>query len=318
MTAKLMQKVVQEKTYNYIQYPEGDERISSVVGFIIPINIDAREKMMNTGGFYRDLTSPLFKDENQKIKRVVILSVTIKGMISLTGFFFDDGSKDMQVSWTKEPKIGTFYTNRIIKGKGIEFETINTLEFLSNETDTTKKFFAILDKNYYNPNSPNDTGIAINGENVEYGSTLIINDVQTFIEKFPSLKEGNLYKLNVDKFELKINENGPGLMGTIGSGMLIKKDGSVITVIEDYYSRYAEEGQSFEDFKNEHIMEDLENTAYEINDYITKRPHKKSEIMKEYLFKYDRERKEEAEPVSEMIGLNFLLACIEENLVKRV
>lgn len=309
--------MVQEKTYNYIQYPEGDEKISSVVGFIIPINEESRKKILNTGGFYRDLITTLFEDENRKIKRIVILSATLTGMITLTGFFFDDGSKNMKVSWTKEPNIGPFYSKNL-KEKGVDFEIVNTLEFLANETDTTKKFFSILEKNFYNPVSVDDTGIEVNGENVEYGKTLIINDVQKIVQKFPQLKDEVLGKLNIDKIELKVNENGPGFMGTIGSGKLINKNGEVITVIYDYYVSYVEEGQTFEDFQNEHIMESLENTAYKINLNITKRPNKKQTIIEDYLKTYDRECQEESEPVSEIIGLNFLLACIEENLVKTV
>lgn len=309
-----MQTSVQGKTYNYIQYAEGDEKISSVVGFIVPIDSNSKKKLLNTGGFYRDLTIPLFKDEQGKIKRIVILSVTGVGMKTLTGFFFDDETNDMEVNWTTEPKIGPFYS-RNIKDKGVDFETINTLEFLANETDTSKKFFEILTSNYYNPISIEDTGVKVNGEIVKYGQTVMINDVQTIVQKIEHLKDGNLGKLNVDKIELTLYKDGLKLMGTIGDGKLINKDGKVITVIEDNYASYANEGQSFEEFINEYNFELIENTAYSINEGIKRRPHRKESIMEDYISIYEKHLKESSEPMSEMIGLNFLLACIKENLV---
>lgn len=311
MSAKLKEANVNGTTYQYINYSEDNEIKTSVDGLIIPVGSN-RDKLLNVGGFYRDLLTPLSEDDT--VKRIVVLSVTERGMSQLTGFFFDNGKADMKVSWTKEPKIAKYYENHI-KEKSIEYENINSLEFLQ-ESSGDEKYLSIL-RNYYNPISADDTGINIDGEVVQYGETLIINDFQKMIDKHSSLKGSNLDTLNIDKIELDVYEDGPRLMGTIGSGKLYNKEGRLITNIEDYYYSYVDEKEvSYEEFLNEYKMDLLHELALKINKKIKACPEQKENIMNGYMTQYEKELEEDNQPATQMIGLNLLLSCIEEGLVK--
>lgn len=318
MKAKLIKKNLNGKTYNYIDY--GNESSNefrpstSVDGWIVEITNESREKLTTVGGFYRELLTPLIEDENMSITQLIILSVTSTSMSQLVGYFFDDGSQDMQVSWTKEPKIATYY-EKLLKDRNISYLKVNTLDFLSNQKNKESKYFEILDL-YYNPISADDTGIHMNGQIIQYGQTVIINDIPKMIEKHEHLKESNLNLMDISKIELKIYRDGPKLMGTIGEGLLFRKDGSVISSIEDYYYSYAHGESELEEFLEEYYLDSLHEYAIEANKKINKNPEDKEKIINETIKDYELEKEEDNNPLQEMIGFNFLLSCIEENLVE--
>ena len=319
MTAQLVKKELNGKIYNYINYGDvpANELLpsTSVDGLIVQINDESRNKLNTVGGFYRELLTPLIEDENMSITRLVILSVTSVGMSQMVGYFFDDGSDDMKISWTKEPKIATYYEKHL-KDKKVSYLNINTLDFLDEQENKESKFFNILNY-YYNPISADDTGIQVNGQIVKYGETVIINDVQKMVEKHSNLKKSNLDLLNVNKIELQIYKDGPKLMGTIGDGLLFKEDGSLVSSIEDYYYSYEyDDEKEFDLFLKEHCLEYLHEFAIEANEEINKNPDNKETIIDKTIKKYELERKEDNEPVRQMIGLNFLLSCIKEDLVE--
>lgn len=316
MTAKLSEINVHGVNYQYIDYGDDNEVSTSVDGLIIPVDSDVRDKLLNVGGFYRDLLTPLSEDET--IKRIVVLSVTERGMSQLVGFFFDNGEKDMKVSWTKEPKIVKHYENHI-KEKDVTYENINTLEFLQSLSgDKTQKYFKILDR-YYNPISVDDTGLHVNGKVVKYGQTIIINNFKKMIDKHSNLKGSNLDTLSVDKIELNIYDGGPRFMETIGSGKLYNKEGKLITRIEDYYYSYVNKKErDYEKFLNEYRLDLLHDFALRANERIKVYPEQKEEIVNGYMSQYEKELEEDNEPATQMIGLNLLLSCIEENLVEIV
>lgn len=315
MNSKLKQTEVRGLTYQYIDYGSDSEIKSSVEGLIIPINSEVRESLLDVGGFYRDLLTPLSEDES--VNRIVILSATEKSMSQMVGFFFDNGEEDLKVSWTKEPRIVSYYEGHVEK-KNISYENINTLEFLQQEDAkevTNEKYFSILD-DYYNPVSADDTGIHIDGKAVQYGETVTINNFKKMLDKFESLKESNLGKLNVDKIVLPIYESGPRFMGTIGSGEIYNEEGRVITNIESYYYSYVSDSEEdYDRFLEEYKIGMLHEFALRINRRLRSRPNEKERIMKQYMEEYERELKENDEPVSEMIGLSILLECINEGLV---
>lgn len=316
MTAELNEINVRGVTYQYIDYGKENDVKTSVDGLVIPINYETREKLLDVGGFYRDLLTPLSEDET--VSKIVVLSVTERGMSQLIGFFFDNGEDDMKTSWTKEPNIVKHYENHI-KRKGITYENINTLKFLKAEGEkenTNEKYFIILD-NYYNPISADDTGINIDGKVVQYGETLIIKDFQRMIDKHSNLKDSNLDKLKVDKIELDVYEDGPGFMGTIGDGKLYNQEGRVITSIEDYYYSFVDDDkEGYEAFLKEYQLDLLHTFASRANERINVHPEQKESIVNEYINQYEREMKEDNEPASQMIGLNLLLSCIEEGSVE--
>ena len=312
MKAQLKETVVNGTTFQYIDY--GDGR-SSVDGLIIPINKEVRERLLDVGGFYRDLLTPLQKDES--VIRIVILSVTERAMRQLIGFYFDNGKDDMEISWTHEPNIVKHFES-YVERKDVPYEKVNTLNFLLKKDTTNEKYFSILN-NYYNPISYNDTGIHIGERIVQYGETITINNVQKVIGKFESLNESSLRKLNVDKIILKVNEKGPGMMNTIGSGELYTAEGKVITSIEEYCSSYCEDVEE-EEFLATHNIDRLYDFAMRINKKLNRKKDRTQEekeaIINEYLIEYEKEVDEDNSPVKELIGLNLLLEFIKEGLAE--
>lgn len=316
MTSKLSEINVHGVNYQYIDYGDDNEVSTSVDGLIIPVDSDVRDKLLNVGGFYRDLLTPLSEDES--INRIAVLSVTERGMSQLVGFFFDNDKEDMKISWTKEPKIVKYYENHI-KEKDVAYENINTLEFLQSlNKNENQKYFKVLDR-YYNPISVDDTGLHLNDKVIGYGETVIIKDFQKMIDKHSNLKGSNLDTLSVDKIELNIYDGGPRLMGTIGSGKLYNKEGRLITRIEDYYYSYVDEKErDYEKFLNEYKLDLLHGFALRANERIKVCPEQKEEIVKDYMSQYEKELEEDNGPATQMIGLNLLLSCIEEGLVEIV
>lgn len=311
--SKLLNAIVHGEIYNYINYETEDKSKpqTSVDGLIIKVTSENKEQLISATGFYRDLIKPLIEDENNSINQIVILSVTTKGMAKLTGFFFDNGEDKMELSLTREPNIVKYYQS-YIADKNVQSENINTLEFLANEINPNKNFFNIL-KYYYSPTSVEDIGFEIDGIPLKYGQTVIINNVQSLVNKHENLKGGKLDILDVDKIELKIYEDGPKLMSSIGKGLLYDQNGDIITSLK-YYCIEEIEGD-YAEFEKQCQLKDLHIFALRANEDINKRPHKKESIIADCIQRYEREMEENSKPHYETIGVGFLLESINENLV---
>lgn len=310
MTRKLLSETINDKSYAYINYGIESKSTTSVDGLIVPINSEIKKQLITVTGFYRDLLEPLLKDENNSINQIVILSVTTTGMAKLTGFFFDNGNDEMELSLTKEPNIVRYF-EKYIQGKNVPCQSINSLRFL--KTQTNPRNFSTLLKYYYNPKSVDDIGFEIDGQPLHYGQTVFINNVQSLIEKYDNLKQGKLGLLNVNKIELNIYPDGPKIMSSIGEGLLYDQNDEIVSSLK-YYCIEEIEGD-FEEFSNQCEMESIHICALQANEEINKRPHKKDSIIQECVQRIERELKENKEPYYETIGIGFLLASIKENLV---
>ena len=312
--AKLEQINVGGVTFQYINYND-DEKHSSVAGLIAPITPESRKQILNVGGFWRDMLEPLRNDES--IHRIVILSATEKGMKRIIGFFFDNNQPPFEVTWTKEPNVVQYYEKHL-KDRDIPYENINTLSFLQaieQDKEHNEKYFYLLD-HYYNPVRPDDTGLHVGDDMIRYGQNITIKNLQSVVQQYDNLKNGVLGKLKVDTLKLKIHENGPHLFGTIADGTSYREDGRVVTNIEDYYYTHEDGNyKSFEEFLKHHEIETIHYCAYQANERINRRPHKKDDIIAECNREIDAELRENNEPYNQMIGLNLLLVCIKENLV---
>ena len=122
--------------------------------------------------------------------------------------------------------------------------------------------------------------------------------------------------MKIKKIELPIYETGPKIMGTIGSGFLLKEDGSPVTSIEEYYYSNEQDKKDYEVFLKEYYLDSIHFLAINANEKINRKPGKKEEIISEAIEAYNLEKEEDSKPVKEMIGINFLLSCIEEGLVE--
>lgn len=307
---------INDTDYQYIDYPSDVQR-SSVAGLIIPITSDVREKLLDVGGFYRDMLAPLRKDDT--IKRIIILSVTEKGMEKITGFHFDNGNDEaLQTSWTKEPNIAHYYAKHVDK-KNISFEPINSLVFIKENPH--EKFTNMLD-HYYSPTRVDDTGIYIGDTMLHYGETVTIQPIEKLIKRYPHLEKSTFGQLSIDKCNLTINEKGPSLMGSIGSGPIYTKDGRIVSSLEDYYYRYIKKEDdnvfdTFESFKTAEEIDIIHGHAQRANRTLSQGHRNPENVMQKCFDDIERDWVDVNNPSTEIIGLGLLLGAIEQGVVTR-
>lgn len=304
MNKELFSVNIEGEVYNYIQ----DQNESSVDGFIVKIKDNQKELVNESTGFYRQLLTKAMETEN--LREIIVLTVTSKGMVPLTGIFSTDGDK-IDFILTKEPNIGQYIAN-YLGDKGIQSEKINSLQFIKENKDTP---YSELLKFYYNPKSVDDTGFELNGSPIKYGEIVLIDNVQSLIQQHENLQGGKLDKLNVNQIKLTLYKDGPKLSASIGAGLLIDENGETVSSLK-YYCIDEIEGD-YETFKQQCELEDLYIFALDANKQIDQRPHKKESIIADCVRLVENEMKENNEPYKENIGVGFLMEALKNNLVTK-
>lgn len=308
---------VQGKELQYIDFKDKTHKSpnTSVDGLVVKINKETKDKMLDTGGLYRDLLTPLTQHES--IDKVIILTVTTKGMICLTGYYFESQNVIVDCTLAKEPSLAFHYKFHLDQ-KEVPYENINSLEFMKVSNNN----YSYLLDNYYSPTCVNDSGIVMNGEIIPYGSNLVIENFGKLVEKFPKLKESPIGKLNADKLILKMH-NSPRIAGIVGLAEVVTKEGHKVSDLESYYvnyhhsSREEENKDNFEDFKEMIIIDHIHSEALSANKQIDRRPKMKEEFIQKAVKNHEQFVNENNDPVKEYVQLDVLLEAIKLNLVKK-
>lgn len=304
----LEQVEIRGTVYNYIK----DERVCTATGLIIPIDKEARDKLLEFTGFVRDMLGPLFKDET--IKKVVALSSTTKGMLKKTGFFFINSNGETEITLTNESEF-VDYLGKRLEEKGIPCELVNTLEFLKSESEKdvpNEEYFKILN-NYYNPQSVDDTGIYIDGEMVEYGATVRIKNLKGLVAQYKNLKEGTYGVPYAGQVIFTINEDGVHSMNLIGKGIVQTEEGKNLTQLEEWY-RTDFEG-SHEKTIEQCKVSLLNEYAFKINDLLKSKNASNIESVNKKIYRhlkqYEEELIEYAEPLDVLVNMSILETSIK-------
>lgn len=318
---------IQEKTYSYIDYNNGKDngKDNSVRGIIVDVNPDVREKLEDTGGFYGQLLEPIITDKKNQIKKLVMLSLTGKGMGVITGFYYtgDDDFKTIDM-YTTEPSIPKFMTDKLIK-EGVDVQVINTLAYLKENPDCDFNRYL---RDYYSPKTIDDTGLYLGAKMIDYNIKLEVVDVEGLIKEF-NLKHSTIAILKPARIIIKVNPNGPGMYNTIGS-MRFERDGKLITYMENYYMNeiYGEGGNTkesdIEGFKA-YIENSKINTIHEyalrINKTLSpRRDHMDLErIINRYNERIDIEITSiEGESHVELLDLDMFCAMLKKGFVQEI